>query len=97
MASTTEGVDGPNSSQRWDPRMSRIVNPWVGRCRDGGCSFEGGDVFVHRCRWVDAVVVSFFIAAPPQLRKHRESQRRCPPSAEPPGPATVCRRPLRRR
>ncbi len=45
----------------------------------------------------NTAVISFFIAAPPQLRNHRGSQRRCPPSAEPPGSGTVCRRPLRRR
>ena len=38
----------------------------------------------------------FLIAARLELRHHRGSQRRCRPSAEPPGSWTVCRRPLRR-
>jgi class 3 adenylate cyclase len=53
-----------------------------------------GDVMLSAS---NTAVISFFIAAPPQLRNHTGSQRRCPPSAEPPGSGTVCRRPLRRR
>ena len=45
----------------------------------------------------NTAVISFFIATPPGLRNHTGSQRRCPPSAQPPGSGTACRRPLRRR
>ena len=38
------------------PLGSRGISRGPRRCHDGGCSFGGGDVFVHRCRGFDPSV-----------------------------------------
>ena len=45
------------ATARWPPSWaSRGTWRWLRRCHDGGGSFGGGDVSVHRCRGVDPSV-----------------------------------------
>jgi hypothetical protein len=43
MASTTEGVDDPNRSQRWDPKADRSSNVWGMDPRPPGVYALGGE------------------------------------------------------